>query len=348
VEAAEPNVFFEPWFLLPALRSFHSERRVLLALIWGNDSAGREQLYGLFPLEFGFAQRALPIAVARVFRFDYCALCTPLIHRDHVQTVWRRVLQWCSELPQHHMLELKLMGGDGPVWRGLHNELSETVGFDVSEQTSDRALWAHEVDGGATLSLSSRKRADLRRLERRLGETGTVRYAEFANGELSRWVEDFLWLEASGWKGAAGTAFANRPNRRAFFGAICHSAAAHGRLHMLQLRLDKRPVAQICQFSAQEGLFAFRIAYDEAYAKYSPGLLLSLHHTALVNKRHVHHWIDSCGASNSPMVNRIWRARRRLVDVRIASRLRGSRIAFNLLDRLDRLRQRKTLKQEVR
>jgi hypothetical protein len=50
---------------------------------------------------------------------------------------------------------------------------------------------------------------------------------------------------------------------------------------------------------------AFKITYDEAYAKYSPGVLLELE-----NIRQLHQgclsWMDSCAAPNRFMINQLW------------------------------------------
>jgi hypothetical protein len=52
--AIEPNVFYEPWMLMPAIRAFGAGRSVLFALILAPNPArplGPPILAGLFPLE---------------------------------------------------------------------------------------------------------------------------------------------------------------------------------------------------------------------------------------------------------------------------------------------------------
>ena len=52
--ALEPNVFYEPWMLMPAIRAFGAGQRVRFALILTPDTArspGPPLLAGLFPLE---------------------------------------------------------------------------------------------------------------------------------------------------------------------------------------------------------------------------------------------------------------------------------------------------------
>src|SRR5215468_10370624 len=52
--AIEPNVFYEPWMLMPAIRAFGAGRRLRFALILAPDPArptGAPLLAGLFPLE---------------------------------------------------------------------------------------------------------------------------------------------------------------------------------------------------------------------------------------------------------------------------------------------------------
>jgi hypothetical protein len=58
------------------------------------------------------------------------------------------------------------------------------------------------------------------------------------------------------------------------------------------------------------GSYAFRTAYDEHYAKYSPGLLLELETMRQIEAHREVRWMDSCAAPRHPLLTRIWRERR--------------------------------------
>jgi hypothetical protein len=61
---------------------------------------------------------------------------------------------------------------------------------------------------------------------------------------------------------------------------------------------------------SSNGGFAFRIAFDEAYAKFSPGVQLEFENIRRVCGDPRIAWFDSCAAPRHLMANRIWSERR--------------------------------------
>src|SRR6185436_6509952 len=91
--------------------------------------------------------------------------------------------------------------------------------------------------------------------------------------DLQRWIDDFLRLEASGWKGKQGTAMSCSEANRRFLGDTFAEAYRRGRLELVGIDLDGKPLARSTGFLAGDGGYAFKPAYDEAFAKYSPGII---------------------------------------------------------------------------
>jgi len=91
-----------------------------------------------------------------------------------------------------------------------------------------------------------------------------------ADGLLRR----FLDLEATGWKGAAGTAISCSPRLVDFYAALTRRLSDRGWLEWHFLELDGVPVAGhlAVRFGRSVGLF--KIGYDETYARLGPGNLL--------------------------------------------------------------------------
>ena len=82
----------------------------------------------------------------------------------------------------------------------------------------------------------------------------------------------------------------------------------------------------------KHGSFAFKIAYDENYSKFSPGVLLEL--------KNIHHlfkqspplaWMDSCADPDHPMIDHLWKERRTIDDYFIGTKTFGGRIKVVLL-----------------
>jgi hypothetical protein len=84
---------------------------------------------------------------------------------------------------------------------------------------------------------------------------------------------------------------------------------------MLGLRLAGRWIALKCNFVSGEGSFAFKIAYDENYARFSPGTLLELENIRRFHARRDLRWMDSCAIPGHFMLNRLWLDRRALADL---------------------------------
>ena len=95
------------------------------------------------------------------------------------------------------------------------------------------------------------------------------------------------------------------------------AARAHqrGRLMMMGLRLDGRPVALKYNLLAGDGAFAFKIAFDESFARYSPDVLLELDNIHRLHRMPAVRWMDSCAAPNRFMINHLWPERREMQTV---------------------------------
>ncbi|MGC3996083.1 MAG: GNAT family N-acetyltransferase [Anaeromyxobacter sp.] len=127
---------------------------------------------------------------------------------------------------------------------------------------------------------SAKFRGNLRRRARRLAELGEVAVqAEDGSGDLERRLEQFLALEASGWKGQGGTAIARDPALVRFYRQVARDAAARGGLAIRALTLDGVPIAMHLGL-VHRGVFSLpKTAYAEGLSAVSPGQLL---HQAVV------------------------------------------------------------------
>ena len=163
---------------------------------------------------------------------------------------------------------------------------------------------------------SRKARHELRRLERRLAEIGTLEYRELQNrDDAAQWIDAFLELENRGWKGKRGSALACREADRGFFVRWASEAARRGRLMMLALAVGGRTVAMKCNVLAGAGSYAFKITYDEDYARYSPGVLLEMENIRRFHARGDLQWMDSCADPANWMMNHIWPDRRRIATL---------------------------------
>lgn len=306
--ASEPNPFFESWFLLPALRAFDPDGRVLLLTLEADG-----QLVGLMPVRRELRYYGHPLPHLRNWAHANCFLGAPLVARGFERMFWRRLLRWSDDTVGSALfLHLVHMPLAGPLHDALVAELADHPRPAATVLREERALLASDLASAAYLdaALSTKKRKELRRQHRRLAELGALSTQRLASGEeLADWTADFIRLEASGWKGRGNSALASDRRTQALFTTALEGAARRGRLDRLALRLDGRPIAMLASFVAPPGAFSFKTAFDEDFARYSPGVLLQQENLAVLDDARVH-WTDSCAAENHPMIDHLWRERR--------------------------------------
>lgn len=346
--ALEPNPFFGPGFLLPLLdaRGWLAGLRVLLC----RDSDG--ELLALLPVTragLGPGSAVPTLRSAYTPAQPHGFLGTPLVRSDRAGDALDRLLDLLDRgRPGGGLLELFGYAADGPFAELLDRRLAARRQPFLLLPGWSRRLFRRRASAEAYLAeaLGARHRAELRRQRRQLERLGTPRLRRIGPGEpVAPWVEAYLALEASGWKGRSGTALACEPADRAFFAAMCETLHTANRLAFDALELDGRPIAISCSLRAdpspRAAEFVFKIAYDERLARQSPGMQLQL---ALLSERHAIEdapaWVDSCAAPTDSFYRQIWLDERRLGHVLIAARrppwptvLAGSALARRLRER---------------
>jgi len=123
--------------------------------------------------------------------------------------------------------------------------------------------------------LGARRAAEIRRRYRVLDRAGrvSVRIAD-GSQDRSALLEQGFGLEASAWKGAAGTAIVSRSDTRAFYAAITSWAAARGWLRLAFLCLDERPLAFHLALEQGGVWYLVKGGYDPSFRHVGPGKLL--------------------------------------------------------------------------
>jgi CelD/BcsL family acetyltransferase involved in cellulose biosynthesis len=143
------------------------------------------------------------------------------------------------------------------------------------------------------------------------------------DGDWRAWTEEFMRLEASGWKGRGGTALACREDDRRFVAAVFDEAHRRGRLQITGLDLDGKPLARHIMISAGDGSFSFKLAYDETHARSSPGILAEVDNVRQFLETPGLRYIDSNTARQSTGYGRVWKDRRTVQRVAIGVRGAG-------------------------
>jgi CelD/BcsL family acetyltransferase involved in cellulose biosynthesis len=331
--AAEPNPFFESWYLLPALAAFDPAGDVALLRF----EAGGE-LAGLMPIVRPRRYYGRPIPHLASWLHTNCFLGAPLVAAGLERAFWRALLAWAdSHAGAALFLHLRDLPLAGPLHQALTEVLAELGRQAALVHREERALLASNEPPEAYFeaALSGKKRKELRRQFARLSELGEIRLERSTDTQgLDSWIQQFLALELAGWKGLAGSALAAQPATAHMFHQSLHGAAPRGRLERLTLSLDGAPIAMLATFLTPPGAFSFKTAFDERYGRYSPGVLLQRENLAILGRADIA-WSDSCAAADHPMIDHIWRERRAIgrLSIAIGGSLRRS--VFALLARAE-------------
>jgi CelD/BcsL family acetyltransferase involved in cellulose biosynthesis len=330
-EAVDPNVYYEPSVLRPALQLLQDGRTFCLVFLFTPDPRrldGPPLCIGMAPFVRESRYRGLPATVLRLARPLYNRLCTPLVHREYVGEAVTALLDWLAQDGDGAALaEFRFIAGEGRVAQELHQQLTDRRWQLLQTENTIRALFKPMVSADAYLeqSLRGKRRKELRRQENRLREQGAFEYRLLRAGDdATPWIAAFLELEARGWKGVEGSALAARDATRTFFEHAARDLHARGQLMMLGLFLDGRAIALKCNFVAAtgSGAFAFKIAYDEQFVRYSPGMQLELENVRRSHEMPGLAWMDSTADAEHFMINRLW-TDRRTVETLLVSPGRG-------------------------
>ncbi|PKP92819.1 MAG: GNAT family N-acetyltransferase [Alphaproteobacteria bacterium HGW-Alphaproteobacteria-16] len=310
--AAEANAFQERWFLQSSI-AMDPDARVRIVLAYAGD-----MLIGLMPLARASHYGRLPIAHAENWLHYHSFLGGPLLRRGREIAAWTAILHAIDTDPaSRNLLHLTGLAEGGPTHRTLLAATSAMGRPCDTVHRIERALLESDLAPEAyyAATVRKKKRKEIGRLQSRLSELGAVTIHRLTDtADLPGWIDAFLSLEQSGWKGRNGSALGCDPATATFFRDAIAAGWQRGRVQMLRLDLDDRPLAMLVNFVAPPGSFSFKTAFDEDYARYSPGVLVQLANLDILHRADIG-WMDSCASADHPMINSLWGERRHIVRV---------------------------------
>ncbi len=322
--AGTPNVFFERWAVEPCLiLPEGGDCRFLVV----SDGA---QWLGLLPLQ-SHAMRGIHLG-AQTWDQRVRALGEPLIRKGAEERFWRAALACLDTDQSGVMLRLSTMRGDSAGFAALNAVLAEQDRAHLITRQFERAA----LHTGPTAAdycaahIRAKVLKEHRRLRNRLRDLGDFQAEQLApDGDIHGWIDDLFALELSGWKGREGVAAAADPATNSSFRDVLARSHALGRLDFQRLALNGRAISMLATLESPQGTaFQLKIAFDEDYASFSPGVLLEMDYLAamLDGKRLI--LADSCARPGHPMIDRIWVDRLPIVSIAIALKGWRGRLAL--------------------
>ncbi|MEO0880702.1 MAG: GNAT family N-acetyltransferase, partial [Pseudomonadota bacterium] len=279
------------------------------------------RLIGLAPVERAEIFGGLPLAHWQSWRNPHLFNGAPLIAAGFENTFFSAVSAWLDAKP-----------GGGRFLRLIEARLDANA---VEAATAQRRILTERTWRRAGLALppsheggefsaadigrrfSTKKAKELRRQRRRLQDVAPFRVRSIGGGasadqspdDVARLIAAYARLEARGWKGARGDAVSD-PAMGSFFKDAMHAMfAADAAMAVVLERIDQDPPAPIAMaIFLRHGshLSAFKTAYDETYAAYSPGILVLMEATKFIMTLDGVSFLDSCAKPDHPVAGKLW------------------------------------------
>ena len=267
--SAEPNPYFEPEMLVPAVRELSGGSELRLLVVDG-DVSGAEPggWWAALPFEMVPGDKHWPWRHASTgsdFLALYCPLGTPLVDGARVDEAVDALVDAFHERRRElgQAIDLHLLVQDGRVGRRLEEVCRERG---VPVHTWGSGSWVERMPRGKSLARGRR------RLERAVGETLVLE----DRGDDPEIAKAFLDFEQQGWKGDAsrgGMGFRSRRGGQEWFTQMLAGFAETGRAHVFALVAGGvllHMAVIVCTGSTAFGYFD---VYSEEWARYGPGAI---------------------------------------------------------------------------
>jgi len=312
--ALAANAFAEPAFLVNAARHLPDAPALEFLFVW--ESALKDRLIGVAAVD----QRSNG-ALARVWQSEQAGLAALALDSQSGAKALSDLLAWLGkERPSIIGLFAPTLEAEGPIFRLLQASAARQGGTFLEAHARQRAMLGGARGPDFASALSPKRLKEWRRLRRRLDERGARFVSIDGPAAAGEPFERFLALESKGWKGRRGAPLAADPGRAAFARALASDMASQSQMRVDRLDLGAATIAAGVVLASSNRAFYWKTAFDESFAEYSPGALLTIEISERLQRDPAVALADSCAIEGHPMIDRLWPERLSLVDCLIAIR----------------------------
>ena len=278
-ESGDEEVFYRPEWAQAYLQAFEPKAEVVMISAWAG-----ERLRGVLPLVrrrtfiSGFPVATLTIPANVHSLRASITVCPGAEGQAALPALW----QAAKDLPRWDLIDVAnvvqgngldrlvtLAAADG--YRTARMRTSQTLYLPIAApatSTPDKSAQPPWLAG-----TRPKFRSHLRRARRQLEEQGKLELKHYGAADPAA-LKKFYELEASGWKGAEGTAIQCDPRTQQFYDSVAQAAARDGYLSLDFLELNGQPIAGHFGFNLRGRYFLAKAGYDEAFRRHGPGQLL--------------------------------------------------------------------------
>ncbi|MGS4887562.1 GNAT family N-acetyltransferase [Roseibium sp. MB-4] len=298
--SVDPNPFFTPEFLQPFLQAFPAAAVRLLVI------RAKGSLNWRMAAPIGRRRAGLAVPIKTTWTSFYAPLGTPLL-RD-------------TGGPDDVAAFVRAGAGSANLISMPFLPCKSRVASLAEEITGWENRWAEKLSRAGHSSgdlgeiqyktaMSGKRRKEMRRQLRRLEDHGPIRIAHLVGEEAIEGFEEFLKLEAEGWKGRAGTALSSNPETALFSRNVIKNRSLNNGVRIDQLWAGDTLIASLILFIEGSHVFSWKIAFNETFARMSPGAQIA----AISMKQNLQSpdilEADSLAVPGHSMIEPLWRGR---------------------------------------
>jgi hypothetical protein len=285
------NPFFDPAFVA-ASRDRMTRMPLYQLVVWENLVTEKFPRLSI-PLTDNTHALALPEHFASLSH-EFAPIGNPLFHGDD-----ETIVRFCQ------LLAIAFRGGLPPLkldhltswspFASMVTKVAESNGlFTTSISTGNRAAVFAITGPGQKPRLSSKRKREMNRLQNKLAESGNLEFELVTEPfDILLRLEEFLLMEAKGWKGRKGTSIHALKRNAAFARQSVFDMAKEGKASIYSLRLDGRGISSLVVFHSAGCYYPWKTAFLEVFRHFSPGKLLMHRFLESIETRQEFRHVDS-------------------------------------------------------
>lgn len=310
------NLFYEPDFALAGAETFGAGIGILMVCDGVPEQGAR--MLAAWPCRI-VHRWGVPLPAMMGWTHGFSIFGAPLVDAEQPEAALAALLDAPRHLRLPRRLILPYLPLDGPLADAFERVRRHRASRRVDFWTHERGFLdvsrasAEERAGYLAETLSRGKARQLDRFARRLAAGGAIRFETYREGpSLLAALDDYVALEARGWKGRLGTAIAQRPGEAAFLRGVLAAYAARGEARIDRLIRDTGSIAVSIALRTGRSFWYLKIAHDEDEARNSPGAQLIRAVTESILADPAIATADSCAPPDLSVIEAFWGERRRL------------------------------------
>ena len=269
---SQPNVFATLEFIAAAVLAYEKDPLILLV----HDVRDRLVVIGAFERVFG--TRVFPFPHLVSFMTEHSFSSGLMIRSDSkfeaMDAVINMLSDWYSPVGGIEMPKTYALSDTVLCLSKAAQNMYRTADL-ASTYTRPALRIKNRNEQELKAMIGSKRVSDNARNQRKLNALGQGEVSwRFINSDIpDRAIQTFLDIENTGWKKEERSALASTEEGTEFFEQLIYNFAKSNRVLFTELCLGDRVIASTVNFTIQNVGFAFKIAVDDEFKKYSIGIM---------------------------------------------------------------------------